>query len=282
MKVGVFTEVPAYHVDAAATGRKAEELGFESLWYSEHPVMPVRTTSLWPGSPDGTIPESYAHEADPLISLAQASGVTTSIRLGTGICLIPERNPLLLAKEVATLDLFSGGRFLFGIGAGWLREETEVMGGDFEHRWSQVREAIQVMKALWAEDEAEFHGRYYDFPPVKMYPKPVQKPHPPVLLGGTAANVFRRIVAWGDGWLPTRITPPEVEKGRATMDALATEAGRDPASITITVFGQRPDLGVVNSFGDAGADRVIVSPKSVTTEMEMSDELERIADAVLR
>ena len=281
MKVGVFTEVPAYHVDAAATGRKAEELGFESLWYSEHPVMPVHSTSPWPGSPDGVIPESYAHEVDPFISLAQASGATERIKLGTGICLVPERNPLLLAKEVATLDLFSGGRFLFGIGAGWLREETEIMGGDFGRRWSQVREAVQVMKALWAEDEAEFHGRYYDFPPVKMYPKPVQKPHPPVLLGGTAANVFRRIVAWGDGWLPTRITPPEVEKGRATIDALAAEAGRDPASISITVFGQRPDLGVVNSFGDAGADRVIVSPKSVTTELEMSDELERIADAVL-
>ena len=282
MKVGVFTEVPAYHVDAAATGRKAEALGFESLWYSEHPVMPVHTTSPWPGSPDGLIPESYAHEVDPFIALAQASGTTERIKLGTGICLVPERNPLLLAKEVATLDLFSGGRFLFGIGAGWLREETEIMGGDFEHRWSQVREAIQVMKALWAEEEAEFHGRYYDFPPVKMHPKPAQRPHPPVLLGGTAANVFRRAVAWGDGWLPTRITPPEVEKGRATIDALATEVGRDPASITITVFGQRPDLGVVKSFCDAGADRVIVSPKSVTTEMEMSDELERIADAVLR
>ena len=143
------------------------------------------------------IPESYSHFTDPFIALARASAVTETLKLGTGIVLVPERNPLVMAKEISALDLFSGGRFLFGIGAGWHREETEIMGGDFDHRWTQVRESVQVMKKLWTLEEAEHHGTYYDFPPVKCYPKPAQKPHPPVILGGMARNVLQRVVAWG-------------------------------------------------------------------------------------
>ena len=194
MRIGVSTPLPAYDVPPAFTARKAEELGFESIWYAEHPIMPVHSTSPFPGSDDGKIPWTYAHFADPFIALAQASGATSTIKLGTGITLVPERNPLVLAKQISTLDLFSDGRFLFGIGAGWHWEETEIMGGDFDHRWTQTREAVLVMKELWTKDEAEFHGRYYDFPPVQCYPKPAQKPHPPVILGGMAKNVLRRIV----------------------------------------------------------------------------------------
>jgi probable F420-dependent oxidoreductase len=174
----------------------------------------VSSTSRFPGSEDGVIPESYAHFVDPFVALARASGVTKTIKLGTGIVLVPERHPLLLAKEIATLDLFSGGRFLFGIGAGWLREETQIMGGDFDHRWTQTRESILAMKELWTKPAAEFHGKYYDFPPVKSFPKPAQKPHPPVLLGGGATNVLQRVVAWGDGWLPNRITPDKLREPR--------------------------------------------------------------------
>ena len=282
MKIGVSTPLPAYTVAPAFTARVAEELGFESIWYAEHPIMPVHSESRFPSAPDGAIPDSYSHFADPFVALAQASGVTEHIKLGTGIVLVPERNPLILAKEVSTLDLFSGGRFLFGVGAGWHREETEIMGGDFDHRWTQVREAVLVMKELWTNEEAEYHGTYYDFPPVKSYPKPAQKPHPPVLLGGMAKNVLRRAVAWGDGWMPNRATPSQIEESRVILDTLAAEAGRDPESLTISVVGQSADLELIRSFHDAGADRVIVRPESSNTESEMSDELERIAEATLR
>ena len=214
--------------------------------------------------------------------MARASGATSKIMLGTGITLVPERNPLLLAKEIASLDRFSGGRFLFGIGTGWLKEETEMMGGDFEHRWTQTREAIEVMKELWTKEEAEYHGRYFDFPLVKSYPKPFQKPHPPVILGGMAKNVLRRVIAHADGWLPNRVTPAEVEESRKKLDAMAAEAGRDPKSITISVYGQLPERDIVHSLLNAGADRVVVRPEHVETEQEMGEQLERMAEAVLR
>jgi probable F420-dependent oxidoreductase len=282
MNVGISVPLPAYHVDVAMMARKAEELGFESFWCAEHPIIPVHTTSRFPGSADGIIPESYSHFVDPFVALGRASGVTTTIKLATGIILVPERNPLLLAKEIATLDRLSGGRFLFGIGTGWLREETEIMGGNFDHRWSQAREAILAMKELWTKEEAEFHGTYYKFPPVKSYPKPLQKPHPPVILGGLATNVLRRIVAWGDGWLPNHVTPEQVRESRATLDTLAKEAGRDPASLSISVYGQPADRDLITRFFQAGADRVVVRPPTAKSESEMAAELERLAAAVLR
>jgi alkanesulfonate monooxygenase SsuD/methylene tetrahydromethanopterin reductase-like flavin-dependent oxidoreductase (luciferase family) len=183
---------------------------------------------------------------------------------------------------VSTLDLFSGGRFLFGIGAGWLREETQLMGGDFDHRWGQTRESILAMKELWTKPEAEFHGKFYDFPPVRSNPKPAQKPHPPVLLGGDAPRVLERVVAWGDGWLPNRVTPVELREKRAALDRLAKEAGRDPAAISISVHGQPADRDLITRFHDAGATRVIVRPATSKSEPEMVRELTRIAEAVLR
>jgi probable F420-dependent oxidoreductase len=282
MNVGVSVPLPAYLVDVGFMARTAEELGFESFWCAEHPFIPVESASRFPGSADGVIPESYSHFIDPFVALARASGVTSRIKLGTGIVLVPERHPLLLAKEVSTLDHFSGGRFLFGIGAGWLREETQIMGGDFDRRWTQTRESILAMKELWTKPEAEFHGTYYDFPRVRSYPKPAQKPHPPVILGGGAKNVLQRVVAWGNGWLPNRITPDELVRSRATLDRLAKEAGRDPGAITISVHGQPADRELVRRLLDAGATRVIVRPAAVRTEPEMAAELARIAGAVLR
>jgi probable F420-dependent oxidoreductase len=282
MNIGISVPLPAYLVDVGAMARKAEELGFESFWCAEHPFIPVHTTSRFPGTADGVIPEAYSHFIDPFVALARASGTTSRIKLGTGIVLVPERHPLLLAKEVSTLDLFSGGRFLFGIGAGWLREETELMGGDFDHRWGQTRESILAMKELWTKPEAEFHGKYYNFPPVRSNPKPAQKPHPPVLLGGDAKNVLERVVAWGDGWLPNRVTPDQLREKRATLDRLAKEAGRDPAAITISVHGQPADRDLIERLHDAGATRVIVRPATSRSEAEMIKELTRIAEAVLR
>ena len=156
------------------------------------------------------------------------------------------------------------------------------MGGDFDHRWSQARESVLAMKELWTKPEAEFHGKYYDFPLVKSFPKPAQKPHPPVILGGHARTVLERVVAWGDGWLPNHITPEKLGESRATLDRLATDAGRNPAAISISVHGQPADRDLIRRFHDAGANRVIVRPAAVRNEVEMGGELTRIAEAVLR
>ena len=281
MNVGISTPLPAYKVPASLIASTAETLGFDSIWYAEHPILPVDTTSPWPGSSNGKIPWTYAHFADPYIALAQASGATSKIKLATGITLIPERNPLVLAKAVSTLDLFSEGRFMLGIGTGWLKEETEIMGGDFPHRWTQAKESLLALKELWTKEEAEFHGKYYDFPPVKMYPKPLQKPHPPILIGGMAKRVFNRIVEVGDGWLPNRVTPEEVQNGKSKIRSLCAESGRNPDDISITIYGQSPDKQLITDFINAGADRVVVSPKYYETVEEMTNELESIAQSVL-
>ena len=227
---------------------------------------------------------TYAHFSEPYISLAMAAAVTSKIKLATGITLVPERNPLILAKEISVLDLHSGGRFIFGIGAGWNREETTMMGGDFDHRWTQTREAVEALKELWTKDEAEYHGRYYDFPPVYSYPKPVQKPHPPVLLGGNAKNVLQRVARWGDGWLPNRATAGQIEESRKILDTLASERDRDPASLSISVFGQPADTTrqQVEDFMSAGALRVSAWAPHCESEKEMSDELERMAETMVR
>jgi len=280
MDIGISTFPTDYSIDIAKLAQRAEEYGFESLWVPEHSILPVNTESPWPGSPDGKIPKVYADIVDPFIALSRASAVTTKLKLGTGICLVPERNPLLLAKEVATLDMYSQGRFLFGIGAGWLREETEIMGGDFAHRWSQTREAILAMKELWTTVGSEYHGKYYDFPPVYSFPRSVQKPHPPVFLGGMAKNVFKRIIDYGDGWMPNRVVPEDVQKGRATLDELAEAAGRDPKSIIVSVFGQQPDADLLMGFEEAGADRVMIRVETANEEDTLKN-LHSIAETVL-
>ncbi len=280
MKIGVMAFPTEYPVDTAVIAERAEELGFESLWVGEHPIMPVHTTSPFPGSPDGVIPPTYSWFVDPFVALARASGVTRSMKLGTGITLVPERNPLLLAKEIATLDHLSGGRFVFGIGAGWLKEETEIMGGNFEHRWTQTREAVEAMKELWTRDEAEYHGKYYDFPPVRSFPKPAQKPHPPIFLGGTARNVFKRIVEYGDGWMPTRVTPELIKRGRETLNEMAQQAGRDPDSIEVLVYRASADREAMKAFEEAGADSAVIFLMTETEEKVLA-ELEEIARKAL-
>ena len=281
MDIGLAIPLPAYTIDPAFMATRAEQLGFESLWYAEHPILPVTSASPFP-STGGEIPETYAHFTDPYIALARASAVTTTLKLGTAITLIPERNPLVLAKQVAALDLHSGGRFLFGIGTGWLREETEIMGGDFPRRWTQTREALDVLKALWTQEEAEYHGTYFDFPPVRCYPKPAQDPYPPVIIGGGAPNVLQRVVDHADGWLPNRATPQQVIEARAELDRLATAAGRDPASITISIYGQPPEREVIEGYATASADRVVVRPQHVETEEAMDAQLQQMAEAVLQ
>lgn len=283
MHIGIFVFETADSMDPAVLAQKAEELGFESFWVPEHAMLPVKTSSPYPGSPDGIIPPSYGRIVDPFVALARASAVTQRIKLGTGICLVPERNPLLLAKEIATLDHFSGGRFIFGIGAGWLKEETEIMGGDFPHRWAQTRDAILAMKELWTKEEAEYHGTHYHFPSVRSFPKPAQKPHPPVFLGGRARNAFKRVVEWGDGWMPNRTSVDEVRHGRAILNELAEQAGRDPRSIEVMAFGaagQFRDRAVIQELEEAGANRVTIWLTQTAGNAALA-EIEEIAQQVL-
>lgn len=280
MEVGIFMALSSQALDVADLARQSEAVGFESLWLPEHPIMPVHSSSRYHGTPDGSIPEYMADMVDPYMALARAAAVTHTLKLGTSISLIPERNPLLTAKIIATLDLHSGGRFILGVGAGWLREETEIMGGDFDHRWSQTREAILAMKVLWTKAEAEFHGKYFDFPPVKCYPQPVQKPHPPIFLGGNARNVFRRVAGWADGWLPAGPTVEQVKAGRAALDERAVAAGRDPASIQITAFAVPADRERLQDYAAAGANRAIVMLPDSKDPAALA-ELERIGKAVL-
>ncbi len=229
-------------LDLAELAPRAEDLGFDSIWLAEHPVRPTKI-KVWPGSvsfteeeqeyykwqgsPDGLNPEFLGWMVDPFIAFARASAVTSDIKLGFAICVIPNRHPCILAKEVATLDYFSNGRVIFGVGMGNTPEELECFGyADFKRGWAQTREGVLALKELWTKEEAEFHGKYYDFDPVWCWPKPAQKPHPPILLGGHARNVFKRIVAYGNGWIPGNVTADQVRDARATIKELAEKAGR--------------------------------------------------------
>ena len=280
MDIGVFASLSAEAVDVAELAQRVEAAGFESFWMPEHPVMPVHTTSQYRGTPDGSVPPYMYNMVDPYMALSRASAVTSTIKLGTSISLIPERNPLMLAKVIATLDHYSGGRFILGVGAGWHREETTIMGGNFDHRWTQTRENVQAMKELWTQEQAEFHGTYVDFPPVYCDPKPAQQPHPPVLLGGAAPNLFRRIVGWADGWLPSGASVEQVKAGRATLDELAEAAGRDPASFQVTIFNVPGDKDTLQQYAEAGADRVILSLPNAR-EAGALDEVDKLAEAAL-
>jgi probable F420-dependent oxidoreductase len=263
MKIGVFHPVPNLSADAAIIARHAEDLGFESYWTADHTILPVESSQPYPGlKEDGKAPDYLWQMPDPLISLARAGAVTTRINLGTGICLVPERNAILAAKQIASLDNACGGRFLFGIGAGWNPEESRILGGDFEHRWSQVKDHILAMKELWTKDVSEYHGKYVDFPPVRCFPKPARKPHPPVLLGSIQNDrALRRVVEWGDGWVPIVWDADELAAGVAKIRELAEKAGRDFAEIDISPFGfegQWRDRAMMGRLEKAGADRAVI------------------------
>ncbi|MBM3934944.1 MAG: LLM class F420-dependent oxidoreductase [SAR202 cluster bacterium] len=272
MKIGIAPILTSYSIDVADLAKRAEGLGFESLWLPDQPVLPVKTAS--------NAPRLWGDAVDPLIALARASLVTTTLMLGTAVIVVTERHPIALAKEAATLDAYSGGRLLLGIGTGSIEEEAAILGSDFPHRWTQAREAVLAMKALWTNDESEFHGKYYDFPSVYCFPKPVRKPHPPVLLGGKAANVFKRAVEYGDGWIPIGVTPEEVRAGRAELDRLATAAGRDPLTLEISVVGLKADGAMIEAYRQAGMARAIVSFPTAGKAESMA-ELEKIARELL-
>ena len=254
MSVGVSTPLPAYTIDPAFMAKKAEELGFESIWYAEHPAVPVESKQPLPGHRRGGTLDLLPfhrplHRPGPRVGSHQhhQAGHRHHPRSPSATrCCWPRKSPASTASAAAASCLASA---LAG-----LREETEIFGGDFDHRWTQTREALEVMKELWTKDEAEYHGKYFNFPPVKSYPKPAQQPHPPIIIGGMARNVLRRVVSHADGWLPNRVPPAEVEDSRRRLDAMAAEVGRDPKSITISVYGQPADGDLVKSYLNAGAE----------------------------
>ena len=281
MKIGVSSFLTDYSIDVVTLATRAEELGFDSLWVPEHPIIPVERTQKTPAdSTDEELPKKYFDVVDPYVTLAAAAAVTTTLKVATGVTLLPERNPLLLAKEAATLDLISAGRFIMGIGAGWITEETEIMGGNFPRRWAQCRESVLAMKELWTTVYSEYHGEFYDFPQVVSFPRPVQRPHPPVILGGWSKYVYRRVVEYGDGWLPLRARPEWVAEGRRRLNELAEEAGRDPASLEVTCYQTPPDADHVRALEEAGADRVVIQVDTAGREEALA-QLESHARALL-
>src|SRR5215475_24114 len=264
MRYGVVMFATHYAIRPDELARAVEARGFESLWVPEHTHIPASRRSPWPGGPD--LPKEYWHSYDPFVALTMAAAVTTKIKLGTGICLVVERDPITTAKEIASLDHLSGGRFIFGIGGGWNAEEMEHHGTAFKTRWRVLRERVLAMKELWTKDEAEFHGEYVDFDPIWSLPKPVQKPHPPILMGGDGPTTFDRVAELCDGWMPIlRPGRNPVERIPALRERLS-RAGRDPGKVPVSIFFAPPKKLDLEAQAAAGVARAIFGVPSEPRE----------------
>ncbi len=259
MKTGLLHAFSDKTANPALVARAMEERGFESLWVPEHPILPANPQTGFPAG--GAIPDMYYRMADQFVVLAMAAAVTSRLTLGTGVCLVPEHNPLLLAKQVATLDAFSGGRVMFGVGAGWLREESEILGVDFPRRWTQTAEYVAAMRALWSNDPASFEGKYAKFPPVHSLPHPARKP--PVLIGSVDRNAIKRVAKWADGWCPVRIDAAKFGEGVAELKVECESNRRDFTELDLTAMRfVRPDRALIQDeiarFQQAGAHRYVI------------------------
>ena len=274
MKYGVFLFATDKAMNFADLAGAAEERGFESIWAPEHVHIPVERETPYPLSEDGELPEMYTRLHDPFIVLAAAAAVTSTIRLGTSICLVTEREPIALAKTVTSLDYISDGRVEFGIGAGWLREEMEPFGVRFETRWKVTQQRVEALKAMWTQDEPSYQSEFVDIPRTFVYPKPKQDPHPPVLIGATSRFARQRVVDWAEGWLPNVSRPDYLERGIADLRERADAAGRDPESIPVTVLGGLTDA--LSEYERIGVDRVIFMLPSEQESVVMP-ELDRLA-----
>ena len=285
MGVGVFqilTDAPAG--DPAVIAKRAEERGFASYWVPEHAVIPEGSADAYPAKRDEDPPPEYLFKMpDPMIALARASSTTSTIGLGTGIALVPERNPITAAKEIASIDHYSGGRVLYGIGAGWNEAECTVLGGDFPHRWTQTKEAVDVMKALWTGEYVEHHGKYYDFPRILCKPRPARNPHPPVLLGSVGnPRVYKRVAQWGDGWLPFCADPQEIADGKAQIAKHAQAVDRDPAQLDISLFAPDSTFRTpadLREAAKAGATNTVIWLQG-TDQKAVLAELDELAGAI--
>jgi probable F420-dependent oxidoreductase len=287
MEIGFLHIATAISGDLAALARRAEDIGYDSLWIPEHPVIPIeRKTPYLLG---GDLPEHYGRWTDPFIALSMAAAVTTRLKLATGICLLPERETLVTAKTIASLDLYSRGRVMLGIGAGWLREETELFGADFLTRWQRMREMTEAMRVLWTEDAPRYSGKQIRFPAVRCEPKPHQPGGPPFLLGGHGEKALQRVARSYDGWCPIVMDAESFAREAAELKEMMRAQGRDPSRLILSPFvdpqdGKLPD-SELRAYKAAGAARIVLFSIAMSEEIANGagpEWLEKGADIVRR
>ncbi|MCB1748613.1 MAG: LLM class F420-dependent oxidoreductase [Gammaproteobacteria bacterium] len=272
MKFGIVSYNTEYGIRPDVAAREAEARGYESIWLPEHTHIPVSRETPFPLG--GELPEEYKHFMDLFVSMTAAAMATTTLKVAAGICLLVEHDPIVVAKAVATLDYLSGGRVMFGIGGGWNREEMANHGTAFEQRWKILRERVAALKAMWTEEQASFHGEFVDFEPIWCYPKPVQKPHPPIYLGAVSKAGLKRVVDYCDGWLLVDPNDDSLERATRELDVLCAARGRARESISMTVFATRVvDAALVERYAAAGVERTIVwlPPDSADVALQVMD-----------
>ena len=280
MKLGVAIFPTEYTIRPDDFARACEERVFESIWFPEHTHIPSSRKTPYPAG--GELPKEYSHTHDPFVALMAAAAVTTKIKLATGICLVIERDPIVTAKEVASLDFLSNGRVLFGIGGGWNVEEMENHGMPFAKRWRLLRERVEAMKEIWTKDEAEYHGELVSFDPIWSWPKPVQKPYPPVILGSASKMGIKRVVEYCDGWIPIGLALPDLPGAIKELHAQAQAKGRDPQSIEVSVFWAPPDKDQLKHYQDVGVARGVLALPSLDRDqvLQMLDGMAKLVDQV--
>ena len=265
-------------IDPAELAKEVEDRGFDSLWFPEHSHIPTKRESPYPGG--GDLPRKYVHTYDPFVALTAAAAATTTLKVATGICLVIQRDTIHTAKEVASLDRLSGGRFLFGVGGGWNREEMADHGTNPKTRMRKMAEQVTAMKALWTQEEAEFHGEFVDFERSWAWPKPAQDPHPPVYVGGMGPGVEDRILDFGDAWLPQRVGPDNIDEFEQRVDALqqrAADAGR--GRIPMSLFGAETSSEALDGYRRVGLERAIYGVSSADRDTVLG-ELDDLAELV--
>lgn len=273
MKLGLFLPLVGANASSACLGpaaRTAEARGFHSLWVGEHVALFDAPRSRYPYAPDGSFPiPPDTGMLEPFTALSYAAALTTTIRLGTGICLVPQRQPLYTAKSVADLDVLSNGRVDFGVGIGWQREEFDALGVPFEHRGTRCRDYLDAMKSLWQDDVSNHAGEFTSFAGVRFYPKPVQRPHPPILFGGESTAALRRVAAMGDGWFGFNVGPDEIAGHVGRLDEALAHRGRTRSEISVKVspyLKRGADADGLRRYREAGVDEVILTVAALTPE----------------
>jgi probable F420-dependent oxidoreductase len=287
MKIGLFAPLgnpygtPEY-IDAL--GRAAEECGFHSLWAAEHVVLFDQYQSRYPYAESGRIPVSGdSGMLDPFPALSFLAGITRTIRLGTGICLVPQRNPVYTAKEVAAVDWLSNGRFDFGVGVGWLKEEFDALGVPFERRAARCRAYLEVMRRCWCDEISQYEGEFYSLPPCRHYPKPIQQPHPPIYFGGESDPALKRVADLGQGWYPFSIGPDVLAARLADLEKLLAARGRKRSDIHVLIcpYMNMADLDMVKRYRDAGADQVVLMAVAGTPD-GIREMLQQLGESIIQ
>ncbi len=281
MRIGAAMFFTDYSMRPGELARALEERGFDSVWSPEHSHIPVSRASAFPSG--GDLPKQYYDVMDPFVALTAAAAATTTLKVGTGVCLVAQRDPIQTAKLVASIDVISDGRFLFGVGDGWNAEEMADHGTPFAARHKIARERIEAMKEIWTRSKAEYHGEHVNFGPMMTWPKPSQKPYPPILVGGAFPYGARRAIRYGNGWMPHRKRPtyPDVAAYIPQFRALVEEAGRDPAEVPVSIWGAPEDLAILERDRASGVERIIVSLASGKSDVILP-ELDRWAALITR